>query len=64
MTLRSRTPAEKADILAGLVKDVWPAFEARKFIPFVHKVLPIAECPRDNSGADLGEVGAVQLFHL
>ena len=25
-TLRSRTPARKAEVLAGLVRDVWPAF--------------------------------------
>lgn len=25
-TLRSRTPAKKAEVLAGLVRDVWPAF--------------------------------------
>jgi NADPH2:quinone reductase len=42
-TLRSRTSEEKAQILDGLVRDVWPAFESRKFAPFVHKVLPIAE---------------------
>ena len=40
-TLRSRTPDEKAQILAGLVRDVYPAFEARKFAPFVHKILPV-----------------------
>ena len=42
-TLRSRTSAEKAQILAGLVRDVWPAFESGKFAPFIHRVLPLAE---------------------
>ena len=42
-TLRSRTSAEKAQILAGLVRDVWPAFEGGRFAPFIHKVLPVAE---------------------
>ena len=42
-TLRSRTSAEKAQILDGLVRDVWPAFESGKFAPFIHKVLPITE---------------------
>ena len=42
-TLRSRTSAEKAQILAGLVREVWPAFEARRFTPFVHKVMPLTE---------------------
>ena len=42
-TLRSRTSAEKAQILAGLVRDVWPAFESGRFAPFIHKVLPVTE---------------------
>ena len=54
-TLRSRTPAEKAAILAGLVRDVWPAFEARKFAPFIHKVLPIAEAAEAHAILERGE---------
>jgi len=42
-TLRSRTSAEKAQILAGLVRDVWPAFEGGRFAPFIHKVLSVTE---------------------
>ena len=42
-TLRSRTSAEKSQILAGLVRDAWPAFESGLFAPFIHKVLPVAE---------------------
>ncbi len=54
-TLRRRSPAEKTQILAGLVKDVWPAFEARKFAPFVHKVLPIAEAAEAHRIMEAGE---------
>lgn len=54
-TLRSRTPEEKAQILAGLVRDVWPAFEARRFAPFVHKVLPIAEAAEAHAILERGE---------
>ena len=54
-TLRSRTPEEKAQILAGLVRDVWPAFEARQFAPFVHKVLPIAEAAEAHAILARGE---------
>ena len=54
-TLRSRTPEEKAAILAGLVRDVWPAFEARQFAPFVHKVLPIAEAAEAHAILERGE---------
>ena len=54
-TLRSRTPEEKAQILAGLVRDVYPAFEARRFAPFVHKVLPIAEAAEAHAILEHGE---------
>lgn len=54
-TLRARTPEEKAQILAGLVRDVYPAFEARRFAPFVHKVLPIAEAAEAHAILERGE---------
>ena len=54
-TLRSRTPDEKAQILAGLVRDVYPAFEARKFAPFVHKVMPISEATEAHAILERGE---------
>ena len=54
-TLRSRKPEEKAAILAGLVKDVYPAFEARKFAPFVHKVMPIEEVTEAHAILERGE---------
>ena len=54
-TLRRRSPSEKTQILAGLVRDVWPAFEARKFAPFVHKVLPIAEAAEAHRIMEAGE---------
>ena len=54
-TLRSRTPEEKAQILAGLVRDVYPAFEARRFAPFVHKVLPIVEAAEAHAILERGE---------
>lgn len=42
-TLRSRTPAMKAEILAGIVRDVYPKIEAGLVKPTIHAVLPIAE---------------------
>ena len=54
-TLRSRKPEEKAAILVGLVKDVYPAFEARKFAPFVHKVMPIEEVTEAHAILERGE---------
>ena len=42
-TLRSRTPAVKAEILADLVRDVWPKVSAGEVRPTIYKVLPITE---------------------
>ena len=42
-TLRSRTPEVKAQILADLVKDVWPKVESGEVKPTIYKVLPITE---------------------
>ena len=42
-TLRSRTPAVKAEILASLVRDVYPKIEAGLVKPTIHAVLPITE---------------------
>ncbi len=42
-TLRSRTPAFKAELLAELVKKVWPKVEEGYMKPSIYKVLPITE---------------------
>ena len=42
-TLRSRTPAVKAEILAGIVRDVYPKIEAGLVKPTIYAVLPIQE---------------------
>ncbi len=42
-TLRSRTPAVKAQILADLVRDVWPKVSSGEVKPTIHAVLPITE---------------------
>ena len=42
-TLRSRAPEVKAQILASLVKDVWPKVESGDVKPTIYKVLPITE---------------------
>jgi NADPH:quinone reductase-like Zn-dependent oxidoreductase len=34
---------------------VWPAFEARTFSPFIHKVLPIAEATEAHAILERGE---------
>ena len=42
-TLRSRTPEVKAQILAELVKNVWPKVSTGEVKPTIYKVLPITE---------------------
>ena len=42
-TLRSRTPEVKAQILAGIVRDVYPKIESGLVKPTIHAVLPIRE---------------------
>lgn len=42
-TLRSRTPCVKAEILAGIVRDVYPKIESGEVKPTIYKVLPITE---------------------
>lgn len=42
-TLRSRTPEVKAQILANLVRDVWPKVESGAVKPTIYQVLPITE---------------------
>ncbi len=42
-TLRSRTPAVKAQILADLVKNVWPKVSSGEVKPTIYATLPIRE---------------------
>ena len=61
-TLRSRTPAFKAELLAQLVKDVWPKVEAGMMKPSIYKVLPITEAEAAHAILQRGEnVGKVVL---
>ncbi len=61
-TLRSRTPAVKAELLASLVRDVWPKVEAGLVKPTVYKVLPITEAEEAHNILYRGEnVGKVVL---
>ncbi len=59
-TLRSRTPAVKAEILARLVKEVWPKVEEGLVKPTVYKVLPIQQAEQAHDllyqGKNVGKV--------
>ena len=61
-TLRSRTPETKAEILAGIVRDVYPKIEAGLVKPTIHAVLPITEAEAAHDILYRGEnVGKVVL---
>ena len=61
-TLRSRTPAVKAEILAGIVRDVYPKIESGDVKPTIYKVLPITEAEAAHDILYRGEnVGKVVL---
>ena len=59
-TLRSRTPAVKAEILASLVRDVWPKISSGEVKPTIYKTLPITESEAANDllyqGQNVGKV--------
>lgn len=59
-TLRSRTPAVKAQILAALVKEVFPKVTAGAVKPTVYKILPITEAEAAHDilyrGENIGKV--------
>ncbi|MEL7604392.1 MAG: zinc-binding dehydrogenase, partial [Bacillota bacterium] len=42
-TLRSRSPEEKARMLADMVRRVWPKVETGEIRPTIYKVLPMAQ---------------------
>jgi NADPH2:quinone reductase len=59
-TLRSRTPEVKAQILASLVKEVWPKVETGEVRPTIYQVLPITEAEKAHNilsqGQNIGKV--------
>ena len=59
-TLRSRTPDVKAQILANLVKDVFPKVSQGLVKPTIYKVLPISEVEKAHeilyNGENVGKV--------
>jgi NADPH2:quinone reductase len=61
-TLRSKPPAVKAQILANLVKDIWPKVESGEVRPTIYKTLPITEAEAAHALLEKGKnVGKVVL---
>ncbi len=59
-TLRSRTPEVKAQILASLVREVWPKVESGEVKPTIYRALPITEAEAAHDilykGQNIGKV--------
>ena len=61
-TLRSRTPAFKAELLGTLVRDVWPKVEEGMIKPVIYNVLPIEKAEEAHAILERGEnIGKVVL---
>jgi len=61
-TLRSRMPEVKAQILANLVRDIWPKVSDGSVKPTIYKILPITEAEEAHAILYRGEnVGKVVL---
>ena len=61
-TLRSKAPKRKAEILASLVKNIWPLVEQGKIKPTVYRILPITKAEEAHDILYRGEnVGKVVL---
>lgn len=61
-TLRSKTPEKKAELLANLVRDVWPKIESGLIRPSIYRVLPLERAEEAHAILQRGEnVGKVVL---
>jgi NADPH:quinone reductase-like Zn-dependent oxidoreductase len=54
-TLRSRPAAEKAAIVAGVIRNVWPLLEAGTIRPVIHARVPLADAERAHEMLRTGE---------
>lgn len=61
-TLRSKPQETKAQILASLVRDIWPKVESGEVRPTIYKVMPITEAEAAHALLENGQsVGKVVL---
>ncbi len=54
-TLRSRTQAEKANIAASLLDQVWPLLESGQCLPYVDRVFPFSEVAKAHQRMESGD---------
>jgi putative PIG3 family NAD(P)H quinone oxidoreductase len=59
-TLRTRTTAEKAEVVAATREHIWPLISAGKVVPVIHAVLPMAEAAQAHrlldDGSHIGKI--------
>jgi NADPH:quinone reductase-like Zn-dependent oxidoreductase len=61
-TLRSRTDAEKAAVVAATLEHIWPLISAGQVVPVIHAVLPMAEAAQAHRLLDDGtHIGKILL---
>jgi putative PIG3 family NAD(P)H quinone oxidoreductase len=61
-TLRTRTDAEKAEVVAATREHIWPLISAGKVVPVIHAVLPMAEAAHAHRLIDDGtHIGKILL---
>jgi putative PIG3 family NAD(P)H quinone oxidoreductase len=63
-TLRTRTVAEKAEVVAATLEHIWPLISAGKVITVIHAVLPMSEAAEAHRMLDDGShVGKILLVN-
>ena len=63
-TLRTRTVAEKAEVVAAPREHIWPLISAGKVVPVIHAVLPMSEAAEAHRMLDDGShVGKILLVN-
>jgi putative PIG3 family NAD(P)H quinone oxidoreductase len=63
-TLRTRTTAEKAEVVAATREHIWPLISAGKVVPVIHAVLPMAEAAQAHRLLDDGShIGKILLVN-
>jgi NADPH2:quinone reductase len=61
-TLRSRTPAEKAQLIRSMEEQVWPLLAAGTVKPLIYRTFPLAQARQAHELMDSGKhIGKIVL---
>jgi NADPH:quinone reductase-like Zn-dependent oxidoreductase len=62
--LRTRTEAEKAEVVEATREHIWPLISAGKVVPVIHAVLPMSEAAEAHRMLDDGShIGKILLVN-